>query len=60
MLTIGTAVFQRIVQEARDEVAKQCKQVLVEIMSQTPRFGCFTREYNDRVAEQMISTRIQK
>lgn len=49
MVTMGTAVFRRIVGEAKQEGFNQAKQVgvsaLTDTMLETWRFGGFSRDY---------------
>ncbi len=53
-MQIGTAVFERIVLEAKQEGKTKAIKVLVDVMGQTARFGTYTEEYRRECAEYFL------
>lgn len=57
-MTLGTAVFRRIVEEAKasgaDSVRGPAVRAIADTMEETVRFGCFRKEYiEDRAAARL-------
>lgn len=61
-MTIGTAVFVRIVSEHKDE-ARQIREVaektLAKVLKQTPRFGCFDDDYINACAKDFMDAALK-
>ncbi len=63
-MTIGTAVFRRIVkekvQEGRDELRYASVNAICEALQQTYRFMSFDESYRRQCAEDLLNSHIDK
>lgn len=63
-MQIDTRVFIRIVEEAKQEsrqVKAAAEVAIADLMAtETPRFGCFSRDYVDGCAREWLNSRLKQ